>query len=568
MKQLTLFSLLCFFGNFQLHAQIPAFPGAEGFGASTTGGRGGQVIYVTNLNCAGPGSLNEALATPGNKYILFAVSGIIDCAAEIVEGNCYIAGQSSPNGIIVRGIIADDYYNPAAHPNNVIIRHLRSRGIGTHPTSNFATDPIVVSGVENIVIDHCTFSNSDDEAVDISRSSKVSIQNCLLAETVGSHFDLGGMLFNYSAPGNRMDSISIHHNNWNRLGGRMPEFSCEDPSGCTGSTFHVEYSCNLLWDQQRVVYHNIDTDLSNGSDPGFVEPYFLQANFVNNYGMSRPNYCEAMFLNTFLSMAQNDLFVSGNLHNRYPSYSDYELFNCCSDFCTSGGPNTDLGQASLLSNRNNFPAITYTNTLDLPNYMVSNVGAFPRFPHETRLMNAVAQNTFASADLSVNAVDDILDLPAFNQVAPSDSDGDGMPDYWETAHGLNASVSDHNGTTLSQSITGVSGYTNLECYLNCLADALVSGSSVACGITLDVNEAEATFGKHFFLYPNPGTTSTKIILGGKQDQLISIYAIDGSLVQQLDASGKTEIELDLTAFETGIYFLELGKQKEKLMVMH
>ncbi len=82
------------FGIATALAQIPAFPEAQGFGAlQTSGGRGGQVIYVTNLNCTGAGSLNAALATPGSKYILFKVSGIIDCAAEILMAIVILQGN-------------------------------------------------------------------------------------------------------------------------------------------------------------------------------------------------------------------------------------------------------------------------------------------------------------------------------------------------------------------------------------------------------------------------------------------------------------------------------------------
>ena len=110
MKKILTSLCLHLFIQVTISSQIPAFPGAQGFGAlNTTGGRGGQVIYVTTLNCEGPGSLNAALATPGPKYILFKVSGVIDCAAELIWGDCYIAGQSSPGGIIVRGIIIDDW---------------------------------------------------------------------------------------------------------------------------------------------------------------------------------------------------------------------------------------------------------------------------------------------------------------------------------------------------------------------------------------------------------------------------------------------------------------------------
>ena len=86
-------------------AQIPAFPGAEGFGASTTGGRGGRVIYVSNLNPDGPGSLQAALNETGKRYILFKVSGIIPATMEVLpgHGDFTLAGQTSPRGVIVRG---------------------------------------------------------------------------------------------------------------------------------------------------------------------------------------------------------------------------------------------------------------------------------------------------------------------------------------------------------------------------------------------------------------------------------------------------------------------------------
>ncbi|MBL7826800.1 MAG: hypothetical protein JNJ57_09225, partial [Saprospiraceae bacterium] len=183
-------------------AQIPVFPGAEGFGATTTtGGRGGQVMYVTNLNCNGPGSLNEALATPGKKYILFKVSGIIDCAAEVVHGDCYIAGQTAPGGIIVRGIYIDDWYDPNGGARNVVIRHLNSRPHTENERSGAGwvmDDALRLDGASRIVVDHCTFANGTDEQIQISRSNNVTIQHSILAEPVGDHYMFGGMLLNYS----------------------------------------------------------------------------------------------------------------------------------------------------------------------------------------------------------------------------------------------------------------------------------------------------------------------------------------------------------------------------------
>ena len=120
--------------NFVAVPGLKSFPGAEGFGAEATGGRGGRVIYVTNLNFSGPGSLNDALAQTGKRYILFRVSGLINGSAYIRKGDVTIAGQTSPGGIILRGIYTgeENYCGNTCPANtcgqdNVIVRYLRSR---------------------------------------------------------------------------------------------------------------------------------------------------------------------------------------------------------------------------------------------------------------------------------------------------------------------------------------------------------------------------------------------------------------------------------------------------------
>ncbi|MBK8516693.1 MAG: hypothetical protein IPL55_10550 [Saprospiraceae bacterium] len=110
-----------------IFAQIASFPGAEGFGSKATGGRNGRVIYVTNLNVSGAGSLQAALNETGKRYILFKVSGIIPGTMEVPIGNgdFTLAGQTSPSGIIVRGF--QSYNGDQKSASNIIIRHLRSR---------------------------------------------------------------------------------------------------------------------------------------------------------------------------------------------------------------------------------------------------------------------------------------------------------------------------------------------------------------------------------------------------------------------------------------------------------
>ena len=110
-----------------IFTQIPAFPGAEGFGANASGGRGGKIIYVTNLNIDGAGSLQAALNESGKRYILFKVSGVIPGTLEVPNGHgdFTLAGQTSPSGIIVRGF--QSYNGEEKSSSNMIIRHLRSR---------------------------------------------------------------------------------------------------------------------------------------------------------------------------------------------------------------------------------------------------------------------------------------------------------------------------------------------------------------------------------------------------------------------------------------------------------
>ena len=485
MRKIAVLLGSCLMAVAELFSQIPAFPGAEGFGVlTTTGGRGGSVYYVTNLNCSGPGSLSYGLNQQGARYIVFAVSGIIDCAAEIVWGDCYIAGQTSPGGIIVRGILLDDFYEPAGKARNVIIRHLNSRPgrVETRPGQGWVLDDALrIDGARDIVIDHCSFANAIDECVQLSRSSRVTLSNCMLSETLGYHYDLGGMLINYSTAEYPKDSISIHHNLWNRIGGRMPEISCEESGErpgdqtCLTRPFRLEYSNNLLWDMPIQVYYDRGFNSSNDSY------HDVRANFIGNHAVGRNAYCGPLFNAALLGNSDNQLFASDNTMARFASYSDYQLFNCCNDFCQYA-PNTDFGTAQRLGQRHAYPSVTYTNSRQLREYMLAQAGAFnahssgKRDPMNRRLLIALRNN--ALDPQPVNGTDYYNDAFTLDfttaPTAPTDTDLDGMPDSWETARGLNPNVQDHNGTQLSVSITGVAGYTNLECYLHLLSESLLS----------------------------------------------------------------------------------------------
>lgn len=509
---LLLSSLTCYCQS------IPAFPGAEGFGARATGGRGGQVLYVTNLNCNGAGSLNDALSKPGKKYILFKVSGVIPCAAEVQQGDVYIAGQTSPGGIIVRGIIFDEIYE-TWNSRNAIVRHLRSRpnmDVKLPNQGYLLDDALRLDGASDVIVDHCSLANAADETVQISHSKNISIQNCSLAEALGEHYYLGGMLINYSRPDHPQDNLSIHHNVWNRMGGRMPEFSCEAPH-CRTAPLNVEVSSNLLWDQPIQTWYNPCTA---GGDA--CQDFSLNLNFVNNYSVSRTSYNGPLASFDILNNAKNQVFVSGNAMNLYPSYSDYQLFFCCNDF-NQNAPNKNNGSAQRLMQRLNFPTISSTPAKELIAYAVKNIGAFPRDPMDMRLMKALTTNTLDTQP--VNGRDyynDAFKLPFTTApTPPQDSDNDGMPDEWERTQGLNINAQDHNGTQLSRKLTGVEGYTNLECYLNELSDKLVGTTSIPSdpgsgpGTTITEIEPFETNNEAFVkVFPNPATHQFRIEVAG------------------------------------------------------
>ena len=457
---------------------LPAFPGAEGFGAAATGGRGGRVLYVTTLAASGPGSLQWALDQPGPRYVLFKISGLIDSLVHLRHGDVTIAGETSPGGITVRGFITDEqpYQDQAVQPprhfsENWILRNVRMRPGADGPDG----DGLRLRYTRNAIADGVSVGNATDEEVEISFSSGITVQRSIIAETVGDHAFYGGMLINYANPvhGFPLDRISIHHNAFVRVMGRLPEASRESHDAAR-SRLRLEISNNLYWDPTFFMELGANTGVATDTD-GNPFPVYTDLNLVGNRMIVRPSYPYGMVDDVIARRSpasrRNRLFVEDNTIDRYPALSDWQLFYCCNDFQTAGPDNARIS-ATQLTRRNAFPAVAYQPGAQLPDWMVRNAGTFPRDPMDKRLLHYIATGKIVTVLQDRNPAGDAL-LPAFTGAAPAppaDTDADGMPDAWERSKGLDPAVPGANAMTLSRD-----GYTNLEVYLHERAAAIAGG---------------------------------------------------------------------------------------------
>lgn len=442
---------------------VPTFPGAEGFGSVARGGRCGRVIHVTTLNATGPGSLQEALDARGPRIIVFDVSGVINDQVAVTQGHVTIAGQTSPGGVIIRGIkINEEAFERGGDNDDIVIRHVR-----THPDGAGLDDALRINHAQRVMIDHVSTGRAADEAIEISYSHDVTVQNTILAETVGSHAEYGGMLVNYSDPPRYpLDNLSIHHNLWIRVQGRLPELSRES-DGASNTTLNLELSSNLMWAPGIGVW------IKTTTETGRNLPVNYRMNWVNNL-LFAGGYNGFMMKDAILDSPGSTLFFSGNVHTAVPSWTDWQLVYCCNDLPQSG-PNARAPSGTRMTARLPFPAITYTPAMMLPAYMVANVGAFPRAPMDRRLLESVRTSTVDRTPYNRAGAADGLSLAygSTPPARPADTDGDGMPDAWETANGLDPRVQDHNGVELSPRLLGRAGWTNLEVYLQQRSDEVV-----------------------------------------------------------------------------------------------
>ncbi|MDE6813764.1 MAG: pectate lyase, partial [Duncaniella sp.] len=307
MKKILLsVSALIFGWGLSATETAPAFPGAEGHGRYTTGGRGGEVRHVTNLNDSGAGSLREALKGTAKKIIVFDVSGYIDLKSQLnVTSNTTIAGQTAPEG----GITLRYYTLYFGNADNVIVRFIRSRRSQVKDVNDGA-DATWGRNHKNIIIDHCSFSWSIDEVASFYDNRDFTLQWCTLAEGLanpghskGAH-SYGGIWGGKNA--------SFHHNFLAHVQNRAPRFN----GARYGWTGYDKEAYTSTVDAERVDFRNC-LMYNWGTGGCYGGPGGGYINMINNYYKAGPG------TKNKTRVTQVSICSSGNGDSKHKELYDY-----------------------------------------------------------------------------------------------------------------------------------------------------------------------------------------------------------------------------------------------------
>jgi pectate lyase len=422
-------------------ADVPGFPGAEGFGATASGGRAGRVIAVTNLNDSGPGSLRAAVDEKGPRTIVFRVSGNIPLKSSIKlrNGDLTLAGQTAPGD----GICLQNYSLDLAGANNVIVRYLRVR---PGDSSGKSIDALGGREGENIIIDHCSVSWSIDESVSIYGGARnVTVQWCLISESLyqsvhtKGHHGFGGIWGGQNA--------SWHHNLLAHHFSRNPRIPGKNE--------------DQFIDLRNNVIYNWAYNSCYGGDGD------VRVNLINNYYKPGPATREgvrARLANPSPGEAPNNWWIAGNFVVGSPKVTG--------DNWLGVQPSGERAAADYRADKPFEVAPVTTQPAEQAFEMVSKqAGAIlprrdsvdARIIEEARTGIARFGETYEGGGKGIiDSQKTVGGWPELRSTAaPVDSDGDGMPDEWENKFGFDSKTASDNSQDKDKD-----GYTNLEEYLN------------------------------------------------------------------------------------------------------
>jgi pectate lyase len=452
-SKIWIVAAVLFFGfpGFGFAASVPAFPGAEGFGKNTAGGRGGKVIEVTNLNDSGAGSFRAAVLAKGPRTVVFRVGGTIQVSSTIKLGrahsNLTIAGQTAPGGgICLRPPSSSGSPFKFDGTHDVIIRHMRFRAgacvSGQAGREAFST---IAGGLYNSIIDHCSFSWGVDETIGMAGDVRdLTVQWSIISEGLhcaghpeGCHSN--GLLFSGKDGRAKISgNLTVHHNLFAHNRRRNPRNAS---GGLLDAVNNVIYNYN-----EGIQGSDLLTVASEGDRP--AQPN----NILKNYFKSGANGGDG----------SDDWEVEVEFHSG-KGFKYYLLGNIgphrTSDTLAEDLVISPAGRPYIVGTRNPAPVVTETSAVQAFVDVLAGAGA--TLPSRDPVDSRVVSDTQNGTGSWINTENDVGGFPTLaSGTAPSDTDHDGIPDEWESAHGLdpikNDSAADRDGD----------GYTNVEEYIN------------------------------------------------------------------------------------------------------
>ena len=515
-------------------AQAPAFPGAEGHGRFVTGGRGGKIVHVTNLNDSGTGSFREAVKS-GKRIIVFDVAGVIALKSDLkIADNITILGQTAPSpGITLR------YYTVQPGSNN-IIRFIRIRR-GQEKDINDGADATWQRNKTGIIYDHCSFSWSIDEVASFYDNNNFTMQWCTVAESLtnpghskGAH-GYGGIW------GGKL--ASFHHNFVAHLMNRGPRFNGAR-YGWTGYTSNKEYD-TYQW-KNTVQAENVDFRncvMYNAQGTCYGGPGGGQINIVNNYYKAGPSHNlkgktlngikvdvstgsvrgnqDRITLVTLSTQSNSDknhpelydmtsrYYINGNTtettKGQKTENKDWKGISYDKDIPSLNGEyyspdaknyygdavaHTTISGKSCVKIKMDEPAptgqVTTHSAAEAYEKVLAYVGASlyrdeidARYMEEAKTGTATYKGSITN---SPGIIDKVADVKGYTETnfgtgsrpAGFDTDKDGIPDEWEKANGLNPN---NASDALTYSLDAKGYYTNIEVYANSLVENIMKAEN-------------------------------------------------------------------------------------------
>ncbi|MBI3668691.1 MAG: hypothetical protein HY237_02765 [Acidobacteria bacterium] len=453
------------------YAQTPAFPGAQGGGAGSVGGRGGSVCEVTNLNDSGPNSLRDCVTRSGPRTVVFRVSGVIQLTSggiRIFQPYLTVAGQSAPGGgIEISGRnIGENVILVYTH--DVIWRYTRIRkgyNPASRPGSQVGTIVYIANGSYNVVFDHNSFSWSQDECMnpwtnersvaESPATHNVTLSWNLAAEGLKGHST--GLLIGAN-PGSsfaaQMNEIDAHHNLMMNFDHRLP---------LVQGTPNIRYINNVTYNWAYYAGQWLGDGswdiIGNLFKPGPMTRG-LTAHEIQLSEKGAPDQC----------CAPPSAYIAGN---KGPHLSDPAADNWTMVARVAGENGGETGPAPVNWRRSaplpaqKFPILT-DDVNRLEGVLLPTVGASQRLDcsgnwvvNRDSVDLRLIGEYFNGQGRQPVTEDEVGGFPVISATQPcADSDHDGIPDAWEIAHGLNPKDSSHANKL------NPGGYTNLEHYLN------------------------------------------------------------------------------------------------------